>query len=406
VPYEPVEIIVSYRKINALIGIAIEKHEVLALLNSIGIRTEDRGDKLAAWPPPYRGDISAPVDIIEEVVRCYGYDRVPARPPRATLSDGVMNTTERTVHTIRESIRKSGFNEVVNFSFMDCADLDRLSIESHEHEQRRKHVKLRNPLRQEECHMRTTLLPALVNNFLYNLSRGNLDIRLFEVSRVFIDWGKQLPTEGLKLAGLFFQDMLPSLWKDPVPAFYGVKGVIESLFDEIRLKHYTFVPSRETYLHPGKSADIYVGDLKIGYMGEIAPQIIEKLSLKIQKPQVVVFEIDLDHVLPLLEQKIVYQQIPRYPSIDRDTALVMDDQITAAEVMALCTAYPSEIIEQVELFDHYKGKNLPQDTKSLGIRVTYRSQDRTLVESEIEPVHRALFDHVAQKTGAKIRGTE
>jgi phenylalanyl-tRNA synthetase beta chain len=111
-------------------------------------------------------------------------------------------------------------------------------------------------------------------------------------------------------------------------------------------------------------------------------------------------------VLPLLEQKIVYQQIPRYPSIDRDTALVMDDQITAAEVMALCTAYPSEIIEQVELFDHYKGKNLPQDTKSLGIRVTYRSQDRTLVESEIEPVHRALFDHVAQKTGAKIRGTE
>jgi phenylalanyl-tRNA synthetase beta chain len=406
VPYAPVEITVSYCRINALIGIAIDKEEVLALLNSIGIRTEDRGEEFVAWPPPFRGDISAPVDIIEEVVRCYGYDRVPARPPRATLSDGVLNTTERTVHAIRESIRKSGFNEVVNFSFMNAADLDILSIESHEHEHRRKHVTLRNPLRQEECLMRTTLIPALVNNFVYNLSRGIRDVRLFEVSRVFIDWGKQLPTEGLKLAGLFYQDMLPSLWEDPVPAFYRVKGVLESLFDEIRLKNVVFVPSREVFLHSGKSADLYIGNLKIGYMGEVGPQIIEKLSLKIQKPQVVVFEIDLDHMLQLLEQKIVYHQIPRYPSIDRDVALVMDDQIAAGEVLALFRTYPSEIIEHVELFDHYKGKNLPQNTKSIGLRVTYRSKDRTLAEGEVEPVHLALVEHVAQKTGAKIRGTD
>lgn len=406
VPYAPVAITVSYRRINALIGISIDKEEVLSLLNSIGIRTEDRGEELVAWPPPFRGDISAPVDIIEEVVRCYGYDRVPARPPRATLSDGLLSTTERTVYTIRESIRKNGFNEVVNFSFMNSADLDLLSIESHEHEHRRKHVTLKNPLRQEECLMRTTLMPALINNFVYNLSRGIRDVRIFEVSRVFIDWGKQLPTEGLRLAGLFFQDMSPSLWKDSVPAFYGVKGVLESLFEEIRFKNYTFVPSQEVFLHSGKSADIYSGDLKIGYMGEIGPQIIEKLSLKIQKPQVIVFEIDLDHMLPLLEQKIVYHQIPRYPSIDRDVALVMDDQIAAAEVIALFKTYPSEILSHVELFDHYKGKNLPPDTKSLGIRVTYRSKDRTLVESEVELVHLALVEHVVQKTGAKIRGTD
>lgn len=405
VPYAPVEITVFYRRINALIGITIDKEEVLSLLNSIGIRTEDRGEQFVAWPPPFRGDISAPVDIIEEVVRCYGYDRVPARPPRATLSDGVLNTTERTVHAIRESIRKSGFNEVVNFSFMNRADLDILSIESHEHEQRRKHVTLKNPLRQEECLMRTTLMPALVNNFVYNLSRGIRDVRIFEVSRVFIDWGKPLPTEGLRLAGLFFEEMLPSLWKDSVPAFYGVKGVLESLFEEIRLKNYTFIPSQEVFLHTGKSADIYIGDLKIGYMGEIGPQIIETLSLKIQKPQVIVFEIDLDHILPHLEQKIVYHQIPKYPSIDRDVALVMDDQIAAGEVIALFRTYPSEIIEQVELFDQYKGKNLPLNMKSLGIRITYRSKDRTLAEVDIEPVHLALVEYVSKKTGAKIRGS-
>ncbi|MBI5848450.1 MAG: phenylalanine--tRNA ligase subunit beta [Nitrospirae bacterium] len=406
VPYQPVEIIVSYRRINALIGIVIDKEEVLGLLNAIGIRTEDRGDEFAAWPPPFRGDIGVPVDIIEEVVRCYGFDRVPARSPRTTLSDGLPNAAERSVQLIRDLVRKNGFNEVVNFSFMNRADLDILSIESHEHEQRHRHVTLLNPLRQEECLMRTTLLPALVNNFVYNLSRGNRDVRIFEVSRVFIDWGKPLPTEGLRLAGLFFQDMSPSIWKDTVPAFYGVKGVVESLFEEMRLNNYTFVPSREVFLHSGKSADIYVGDLKIGYMGEIGPQIIERLSLKIQKPQVVVFEIDLDQMLPLLEQKIVYQQIPRYPSIDRDVALVLNDQIAAEEVLSLFRTYPSDIIEHVELFDHYKGKNLPQGTKSLGVRVIYRAKDRTLAEGDVEPLHLALIEYVAGKTGAKIRGSD
>ncbi len=406
VPYTPPSITVSFHRINALIGIAIDKEQVIALLNAIGIMTEDRGEELVAWPPSFRADIIDPVDIIEEVVRCYGYDRVPARPPRATLSDGMLNTTERTIHIIRESIRKSGFNEVVNFSFMNVADLDVLSIESHVHEQRRKHVTLRNPLRQEECLMRTTLLPALINNFVYNVSRGIRDVRLFEVSRVFIDWGKQLPTEGLKLAGLFFQDMQPSVWKNSVPSFFHVKGVLEALFDEIRLKKYSFVPCQEVFLHSGKSADICVGNVKIGYVGEIGPQIIEKLPLKIQKPQVVVFEIDLDHMLPLLEQKIVYHQIPRYPSIDRDVALIMDDQIAASEVVDLFTNYPSEIIEHAELFDHYKGKNLPPEKKSLGIRVTYRSKDRTLAEGEVEPIHLALVAHVTEKTGAKLRGTD
>jgi len=403
-PYVPASITVSYRRINALIGITIEKKEVLNLLNAIGIRTEDSGEEFVAFPPPFRGDITAPVDIIEEVVRCYGYDRVPARPPRATLSDGLLNSAERTVHAIREMIRKNGFNEVVNFSFMDRADLDILSIETHEHERRRRHVTLLNPLRQEECLMRTTLMPALVNNFVYNLSRGIRDVRLFEVSRIFIDWGEQLPAEGLRLAGLFFQDMLPSLWRDPVPAFYVVKGVLEALFDELRFRNYRFVPSQEAFLHSGKSADIYSGDLKIGYVGEMAPQIIEKLSLKIQKPQVIVFELDLDHMLPLLEQKIVYHQIPRYPSIERDVALVLDDHVAAAEVLALFREYPCEILSQVELFDHYKGKNLPENSKSLGIRLTYRSKDCTLAEDEVEPVHAALVEHVSQKTGAIIRG--
>ena len=406
VKFTPTEITVPYKKVNSLIGIEIDRAEVLNILTMIGIRTEDRGEEFAAWPPSFRGDISEPVDIIEEVTRCYGYDRIPARTPRIALSDGMLNMKERTLSSIRESIRHSGFHEVVNFSFMNSADLDILSIAEHADEQRRRHVVLKNPLRQEECMMRTTLLPALIRNFLYNQSRGIRDIRLFEISRVFIDWGRQLPAEGLRLAGVYFQDATPVIWKEVTPPFYMVKGALEALFAEVRLRGYSLVSSQEVFLHAGKSADIIADNVRIGYVGELTPQVIEKLDIKGHKPQVVVFELDLDHLIPLLEQKIVYRQIPRYPSIERDIALIIDDAMPAADVLRLFSSYQSELIEQVELFDYYKGKNIPQEKKSLGIRVTYRGTDRTLTEAELEPVHLGLIDFIVGKTGAKIRGTE
>jgi len=305
---------------------------------------------------------------------------------------------------LSRTFRKSGFYEVVNFSFMNSADLDILSIAAHGNEHRRRHVMLKNPLRQEECMMRTTLMPALIRGFLYNHARGLRDIRLFELSRVFIDWGKQLPSEGLRLAGIFFQDATPVIWKDAVPPFYRVKGAIEALFAEIRLKEFSLVPSQETFLHPGKAADIHCADVKTGYVGELGPQVIERLDMKVHKPEVIVFEIDVDHLMAHLEQKVVYRQIPRYPAIERDIALIIDDHISAADVLNLFRRYQAEIIEQIELFDYYKGKSMPKDKKSLGVRLTYRSKDKTLAETEVEPVHAALVDFITAATGATVRG--
>ncbi len=404
VKFSPVAITVSYRKVNALIGVDIPHDLMRRLLDRIGVRTEDRGEEFIAFPPAFRGDITDSVDIVEEVARCYGYENIPARVPRTMLSEGTLNLRERTVQKIRESIRKSGFYEVVNFSFMNSADLDILSIAEHVNEHRRRHIMLKNPLRQEECLMRTTLMPSLIRSFLYNHARGLKDIRLFELSRVFIDWGKQLPSEGLRLAGIFFQDATPVIWKDAVPPFYLVKGAIEALFEEIRLKEFSLVPSHEAFLHPGKSADILCADAKIGYMGELGPQVIERLDMKVHKPQVMVFEIDVDTLMTHLDRKIVYRQIPRYPAIERDIALIIDDHISAADVLELFRRYHAEIIEQIELFDYYKGKNMPQEKKSLGVRLTYRSKERTLAETEVEPVHAALVDFITAATGATIRG--
>ena len=405
ITYSPIEITVPYSKINRLIGIDIPKKETLELLNNIGITAKDSGDYLTAVPPSFRGDVTGTVDIIEEVARCYGYSRIPARPPKAALTDASIDIKAYRIRAVRETVRKSGFDEVVNFSFMNSADLDLLSIIENIDEPRRKHLMLKNPLRQEECLMRTTLVPALLRNFIYNLSRGINDIRIFELSRVFIHHGSQLPEEELNLAGLYFSDNTSSLWEEQSPPFYIVKGVLEAVLKELRLQGISFRYSDEAFLHPGKSADIYYGDRKLGYIGEFSPKITERLELKIKKPQIIVFEVNIGSLVNMPGQKVAYEQIPRYPAIERDVAMILDDQVTAYELVRGFREFRSDIIENAVLFDHYRGKNLPEGKKSLGVRVTYRSKDRTLTETEIEPVHALLVESVSRKTGAKLRGT-
>lgn len=400
--FEQPEISVLYRKVNFLLGTELENERILKILSRIGIKTEDMGDSFIAFPPAFRGDIKDPVDIVEEVARCHGYENIPVRVPKTVLPDGILNMKERTLHEIREAIRKSGFNEVINFSFMNSADLDMLSIP--ENDERRKHIGLMNPLRQEECLMRTTLVPSLINNFLYNLSRDVRDIRFFELARIFIDTGKQLPSEGLRLGGILYQEDLPALWKENVPAFFFVKGALQALFDEMKIIGCSFSPSEQVFLHKGKSADITAGEKNIGFMGELGPNIIERLGLKVHKPEIVVFELDLDMILSLIPERMVFYQIPKYPFIQRDIALIIDKDITSAEVMDVIHDYRSEFIEKVELFDYYKGKNIPQDKKSLAFRIIYRSKDRTLTDSEVEAIHSSLAGYIKKKTGGEIRG--
>jgi phenylalanyl-tRNA synthetase beta chain len=395
----PVE--VRYDKVNALLGTALKKTEMLETLGRVGIGTEDRGEIFVAFPPPYRRDVRAYYDVVEEVARIYGYDNIPARVPKTALSDGVLNRREINVGRIKESVRKTGFTEVINYSFMNGTDLDLLSIPGGD--ARRSHISVMNPLRQGDSLMRTTLIPSLLNNFLYNLSRGIRDIRLFEVAKVFINEGGPLPKEELMLGGIIFRENLPSLWKEDAPSFFIAKGTLDSLCEEMKIKGHTYVPSGEAFLHKGKSANIILNEARIGFIGELTPGVVEKLDLKINKPEIVVFELNLDKLLPLVPEKSAYTQIPRYPAVERDIAIILDEGITSAEVMRALTGYKSGFIEGVELFDSYKGKNIPQGKKSLGFRITYRLADRTLTDTEVEEVHGGLVGYVLQKTGGELR---
>jgi phenylalanyl-tRNA synthetase beta chain len=392
----------GYSQVNALLGTSIGKDEMRGLLERVGIGTEDKGETFRAFPPPYRRDVVVYYDIVEEVARIFGFGNIAARNPKTELSSGVLDRREINLGRVKEAVRKSGFTEVINYSFMNETDLDMLLIPPGD--RRRRYVRVLNPLRQEDSLMRTTLVPSLLKNFLYNLSRGAGDIRFFEAARIFIDRGGRLPDEELALGGVLFRENAPSLWKEEAPPFFTAKGALDSLCGEMKMKGVSYVPSAEVFLHKGKSADVLADGARIGFIGELTPGVVEKLDLKIAKPEIVVFELDLERLLAAASEKLRYAPIPKYPAVERDIAIILDDGLTSAEVMKELSGYRSEFIERVELFDYYKGKTIPQGKKSLGYRITYRSPERTLTDEEVEAVHVALVAYILQRTGGELRG--
>lgn len=396
---KPVE--VKVERINKILGTDISKGEMLNILERLSIPIEDKKEFFIVYPPAFRRDIKRDSDVAEEVARIYGYNNVPTTVPRSPLSSGGLDKKRTNISRIKEAMRKSGFTEVVNFSFMKSTDLDALAIP--ENDQRRKTMAISNPLTQEECLLRTTLAPALTASLKYNLDRGMKDVGLFEISRVFEDRGDPLPLENLRLGGVFYKEKVPSLWKEDTQGFYAVKGSIESIFEEFKICDYSFSPCSEAFLHGGKAAEILIASRSIGYLGVMSPGIVEKMDLRKQKPEVILFELDLDILLTLIPDSIQYRAIPKYPAVERDVAITVDETVTSSFIRELIKTFPSDMIEGVNVFDYYKGGNIPAGKKSLAYSIVYRSTERTLREEEVEGLHSTLVKHIIEKTGGELR---
>jgi phenylalanyl-tRNA synthetase beta chain len=401
VKYRPKPIEIRYEKINKLLGTNISKSHMLEILKGLGIHTEDRGEVFVVYPPTYRRDIKRNNDIAEEIARLYGYEYIPVTIPRSPLPSGQLNKKAINIKRIKEAMRKAGFTEAINYSFMSMSSLDMLDIP--DSDKRRKVIILSNPLSKEECMLRTTLAPSLIGNLKYNIDRGMKEIRLFEVSSVFEDIGNMLPSEDLRLGGIFYKDRFPSLWKEDAQEFFITKGTLESLFEELKISDYKFLPSSEPFLHKGKASDIYVSDLYTGYIGILGPEIVERLDLKKQKPEIVLFEINIEVLLKFIPYSIQYSPIPKYPYVERDIAIVIDETIPSLKIKEMIMSYPSELIKEVSIFDYYKGGNVPEGKKSLGFNIIYRSKEKTLTDEEVEEIHNSLMNYIIEKTGGELR---
>lgn len=396
------EITVRYERINKILGTSIAHGEMVDIARRLGLDVKEDLSFFVVTPPSFRTDIQREIDVIEEIARLHGYEKIPVTIPNAPITREAGDGLHRHISAIGDFFRFAGFTETINYSFMDSRMLDVMNIGNDDI--RRKTVTLKNPLNEAESHLRTTLIPSLIQNLMYNVSMGGRDVRFFEISRVFIDRGEALPEERHHLGSLFFREKAPSLWKEDAPDFYVVKGTVEGLLNELKLVDYTFGGTSEPFLHPGKSCDITVKGRKIGFLGMLHPDVVEKLALKLSRPDIVILEIDMETLLSLVSGDIKYVPLPKYPHIDRDVALVVDDSISASSITEMMKRYPSELIEDVSIFDFYKGKNIPQGRKSLAFTIRYRAKERTLTDSEIEEVHSGLVRYITDRTGATVRG--
>jgi len=396
---QPIE--VRYERMNRILGTALSKDEMLGILERLGIRAEVGEDVFIVYPSAHRCDIGRDSDVAEEVARIYGYNRIQTTIPRSPLFSGRSNKKTMNVGRIREAMRKAGFTEVINYSFMGISSLDTIALP--DTDRRRKTISISNPLSLEECLLRTTLASALIGNLIYNLDRGVKEVRFFEISKVFMDEGGSLPLEELNLGGIFFKEKVPSLWKEEAGAFYIAKGALESMFEELKINKYSFAPSSEPFLHKGQSADIYISNYCVGYLGVMGPEIIEKLDIKKQKPEIIIFELNLEKLLALIPDSVQFVSIPKYPPIERDIAVIVDETIPSSRICEMIRTFPSEIIEEVSVFDYYKGANIPAGRKSLAFNIVYRAKDKTLRDEEVEELHSSLVRYIIEKTGGELR---
>ncbi|BEH10499.1 MULTISPECIES: phenylalanine--tRNA ligase subunit beta [Geobacter] len=388
---------------NALLGVELSADEMKALFHHLEFTTVTvEPGIIDVTVPTFRVDLEREIDLVEEVARLNGYDRIETTMPRARVFSDRPTKHQRMERRCRDLMVGQGFNEVITFSFMAPGALDRMMLGPDDG--RRSVVALRNPLVDEQAVMRTTLLPGLLEAASRNLNYRSLDLRLFELRRVYLRVeGEQLPNEPLVLAGLMTGRRYPEGWtqeKHPLD-FYDVKGVVETVLDAFSVSGATYSSDgTDVFYHPGKSCTVRCGDSILGSLGELHPDVQDNFG--IDQP-VFYFELNFERLLSVARGAAAVVPPSRFPDTFRDIAMLVADETPAADIVRCIGGLRIREIESAAVFDLYKGVHVPEGKKSIAVRVRYRSTEKTLSDDEVSPLHQKVVDSLVAKLGATIR---
>ncbi len=364
------------------------------ILVRLGFSVKDeKEDKITFIVPSYRQDISIEEDLIEEVARVRGYDKIPIRLPVNMRKSGELPKSYKLKRLINNLFTSRGYIEAVTYSFIDPSFVETLMLP--ESDIRAKPFVLRNPLSVNQSVMRTTMVPCLLDAVLRNLRNGwSSNLRLFEIGKVFLGDNYKDHYEPDVLAGAVVainerNVFGPKVYED----FYTVKADIEALFKALSIKA-EFLPHTEPFTHSRQTAGILVDNKKVGYIGRLKPLIQNRLEISYP---VYLFEIDLNILLTFVPEEIRYKQPVVYPAVTRDISLLVDKEKTAYEVSKVLWEYVSDLVRDIIIFDVYEGPNIPQNKKSLAFRIVYQAYNRTLSYEEVDKEHfrlrEVLKDH-------------
>lgn len=393
------EIILRPARARQVLGIELDAETMKDLLMRVHLEVRDLAVEFRVRPPAFRFDIETEEDLIEEIARLYGYDNIPALVPQGSL--GMLASTEssRADWDARHCLVGRGFQEVVNYAFVDSAwERDFCANDAP--------IRLANPIASQMAVMRSSLIPGLVSNLMTNRKRQQNRVRIFELGRCFMQQKQEQGATGEEVSGFYQPRRLAALaagtafseqWAEParVVDFFDLKGDLEALFAPYAL---TFAPVPAPGLHPGRAASVFLDGRNIGVIGEIHPAYVQRFELGAAP---VVFEIELDAAL--FARCPSSGEISRMPAVLRDLALVVSADVSAERVLnALREAAPASVREIV-LFDFYQGKGIESGCKSLAFRISMQDTQRTLEDTEVDEAISGLLRHVERTVGGRLR---
>lgn len=355
-----------------------------------------------ATVPDWRNDVTLPEDLSEEVARIFGFDKIPSTLPKGA-QQGHQSPAQNFVDKVKEILSGLGMSEELSFAFTSEQMFDKMKMPADS--ELRRAVPIMNPLTDEAPLLRTTLLASIFENAARNYSRKNEDVRLFEVAPVFFPKSlpvTEQPVEKQKLAGLLMGRREPKGWsQNPAQVdFYDAKGIVEELLAGLSIGNY-FVEAGEHYaLHPGKTAVFKKGRDVLATVGEVHPAVADALGIK---KKIYVFEADVETLQRFAAKKFTFESLPKYPSISRDLAILVNPDVAAGDVEKVIVKNGGTFFKGATLFDVYTGERISADKKSLAFAIEFRSNERTLKDEEADEAFKNILAAVEKDFGATLR---
>ena len=400
--------IVSLRpeRVNAITSLQVPTAEMLRILAALGFNLNKNGSgKLAFAVPSWRHDVTIEEDLVEEIARHTGYEKIAVGLPPASLA-GEYHSTEKRKRALREALAAHAFNEAISFSFIDAGHDDQFELIPAFQTNGTNDagfVSLQNPIIEDWTRMRPSLLPGLLGAVRHNLNQGTRDVSLFELGRIFRANGKgELPEEREALALVATGGVIEAGRAKPLREtdFFDLKGAFESACDALSLPPLDFIAADKKHLRAGQAADLAISGTRVGSIGRLAENIAA--DYKFRQP-VYLGEIDLTALLEIKELPVFYSVLPRFPSILRDVSFLVDRKITVGELLRAANKLRTSKCIGAEFVGTYEGEGIPEDKRSVTIRLEYRAEDRTLRDEEVDEIHWPLVETLKKRFAAEVR---
>lgn len=396
---EDKQITLSLAKINHVLGTELSQDEVSDIFNRLAFPVDVvDDDQLTVTVPSRRWDIFVAADLYEEIARIYGYDNLPATLPVMTRNHGGLTPRQKSLRASRHEMEGMGLTQAISYSLTTEDKAKQFQIEP-----LAEPMKLDFPMSSDHVATRMSLISGLLIDVAYNVARNVNNVALYEAGRVFLPKGSERPEEQEHLAGAITGQLLANSWhkQDQPVDFFQIKGIVERYLHNLGLAGtITYRATQDrAEMHPGRTADIYVDDQLVGFVGQVHPRTAKDYKV----PATYVFELNLEALLAADKVANEYHPISKYPAITRDIALLVDRNVTNADVVAVIEKRAGAFLKKVHLFDVYSGLHLPKGKKSLAYTLTYQDDHDTLIEDQVNKAFAKVTQALEDELAAEIR---